>query len=159
MPAEDTLAGAKWQTVSWRTGRRAAAITAYWKCRPEWLAAGCLGKKSVASDKHHRRNGLQCAQKRRDPIGEPIRSTADCGMSSILIVEDEVLTSEYLEFVLEEAGYEAIPAAGADEAIAVLEHREDVDLVATDINLPGAPPLSSFGRCMVFAYMMTIILA
>jgi CheY-like chemotaxis protein len=58
-------------------------------------------------------------------------------MSSILIVEDEVLTSEYLEFVLEEAGYEAIPAASADEAIAVLEHREDVDLVVTDINLPG----------------------
>ena len=58
-------------------------------------------------------------------------------MSSILIVEDEVLTNEYLEFVLEEAGYEAIPAASADEAIAVLEHREDVDLVVTDINLPG----------------------
>ncbi len=34
-------------------------------------------------------------------------------MSSILIVEDEVLTSEYLEFVLQGAGYEAIPAASA----------------------------------------------
>lgn len=32
-------------------------------------------------------------------------------MSSILIVEDDVLASEHLEFVLEEAGYEAIPAA------------------------------------------------
>jgi CheY-like chemotaxis protein len=58
-------------------------------------------------------------------------------MSSILIVEDEVLTSEYLEFVLEKAGYEAIPAGSAEEAIAVLEHRDDVDLVVTDINLPG----------------------
>jgi CheY-like chemotaxis protein len=58
-------------------------------------------------------------------------------MSSILIVEDEVLTSEYLEFVLEKAGYEAIPAGGAEEAIAFLEHRDDVDLVVTDINLPG----------------------
>ena len=58
-------------------------------------------------------------------------------MSSILIVEDEVLTSEYLEFVLQEAGYEAIPAASAEEAIEVLEHRDDVDLVVTDINLPG----------------------
>jgi CheY-like chemotaxis protein len=56
---------------------------------------------------------------------------------SILIVEDEVLTSEYLEFVLQEAGYEVIPAASADEAIAVLEHRDDVDLIVTDINLPG----------------------
>ena len=58
-------------------------------------------------------------------------------MSSILIVEDEVLTSEYLEFVLQEAGYEAIPAASAEEAIEVLEHRDDVHLVVTDINLPG----------------------
>jgi len=58
-------------------------------------------------------------------------------MSSILIVEDEVLASEYLEFVLEKAGYEAIPAGSAEEAIAVLEHRDDVDLVVTDINLPG----------------------
>jgi two-component system, response regulator PdtaR len=58
-------------------------------------------------------------------------------MSGILIVEDEVLTSEYLEFVLQEAGYEAIPAASAEEAIQILEHRDDVDLVVTDINLPG----------------------
>ena len=49
-------------------------------------------------------------------------------MSSILIVEDEVLTSEYLEFVLHGAGYEAIPAASAEQAIAVLEHRDDVHL-------------------------------
>ena len=58
-------------------------------------------------------------------------------MSSILIVEDEVLTGEHLEFVLREAGYEAILAGSAEEAIAVLEHRDDVYLVVTDINLPG----------------------
>ena len=58
-------------------------------------------------------------------------------MTVILVVEDEVLTSEYLEFVLESAGYEAIPAGSADEALAVLEHRDDVDLMVTDINLPG----------------------
>ena len=59
-------------------------------------------------------------------------------MSSILIVEDEVLTSVYLEFVLQEAGYEAIPAGSAEEAIAVLEHRDDVHLIVTDVNLPGS---------------------
>jgi two-component system, response regulator PdtaR len=58
-------------------------------------------------------------------------------MTVILVVEDEVLTSEYLEFVLESAGYEAIPAGSADEALAVLEHRDDIDLMVTDINLPG----------------------
>ena len=58
-------------------------------------------------------------------------------MTAILIVEDEVLTSEYLEFILQQAGYEAVTSASADEAIAVLEHRDDVHLVITDINLPG----------------------
>jgi CheY-like chemotaxis protein len=58
-------------------------------------------------------------------------------MTAILIVEDEVLTSEYLEFILRQAGYEAVTTASADEAIAVLEHRDDVHLVITDINLPG----------------------
>jgi len=59
-------------------------------------------------------------------------------MSAILIVEDEVLTSEYLEFVLQGAGYEAIPAGSAEEALAVLEHRDDVNLAVTDIHLPGS---------------------
>ena len=58
-------------------------------------------------------------------------------MRAILMVEDEVLASEYLEFVLQHAGYEPIPAASAEEALAVLEHRRDVELVVTDINLPG----------------------
>jgi two-component system, response regulator PdtaR len=58
-------------------------------------------------------------------------------MTAILIVEDEVLTSEYLEFVLQQAGYEVLTTVSADEAIAVLEHRNDIHLVITDINLPG----------------------
>ena len=47
-------------------------------------------------------------------------------MRAILMVEDEVLASEYLEFVLQRAGYEPIPAASAEEALVVLEHRRDV---------------------------------
>ena len=72
-------------------------------------------------------------------IGSPIQNvTRGMPMSAILIVEDEVLTSEYLEFVLQGAGYEAIPAGSAEEALAVLEHRDDVNLAVTDIHLPGS---------------------
>jgi CheY-like chemotaxis protein len=42
-------------------------------------------------------------------------------MGAILIAEDEVLTSEYLEFVLKSAGYEAVPAASAEEALEACE--------------------------------------
>ena len=58
-------------------------------------------------------------------------------MSSILIVEDDVLANEYLEFILEQAGYEVVSATSADEAAALLEGRDDVHLIVTDINLPG----------------------
>ena len=58
-------------------------------------------------------------------------------MTSILIVEDDVLTNEYLEFILQQAGYEVLSATSADEAAALLEDRDDVQLIVTDINLPG----------------------
>ena len=59
-------------------------------------------------------------------------------MTSILIVEDDVLTNEYLEFILQQAGYEVVSATSADEAAELLEDRDDVQLIVTDINLPGS---------------------
>ncbi len=56
----------------------------------------------------------------------------------ILTVEDELLVSAYLSEVLEEAGYQVIATANADEAIAVLESRNDIRIVITDINMPGS---------------------
>jgi two-component system, response regulator PdtaR len=58
-------------------------------------------------------------------------------MTSILILEDDVLTNEYLEFILQQAGYEVVSATSADEAAELLEDHEDVQLLVTDINLPG----------------------
>jgi CheY-like chemotaxis protein len=58
-------------------------------------------------------------------------------MTSILIVEDDVLANEYLEFTLQQVGYEVVSATSADEAAALLEGRDDVQLIVTDINLPG----------------------
>ena len=59
-------------------------------------------------------------------------------MTVILIVEDDVLANEYLEFILQQAGYEVLSATSADEAAGLLEDREDVQLIVTDINLPGS---------------------
>ena len=55
-------------------------------------------------------------------------------MPSILIVEDDVLTNEYLEFILEQAGYEVVSATSADEAAVLLEDRDDVQLIVTAIS-------------------------
>ena len=56
----------------------------------------------------------------------------------ILVVEDEPLLRLTAVAVVEDAGFEALSAASADEALAILEAREDIRLVFTDIQMPGS---------------------
>jgi CheY-like chemotaxis protein len=56
----------------------------------------------------------------------------------VLVVEDEPLLRMYAVFLLEGAGFETLEAGSADEAIALLETRNDIRIVFTDINLPGS---------------------
>ena len=56
----------------------------------------------------------------------------------ILTVEDEFLISEYLREILEDCGHEVIATFDADEAIEVLERVRNIQLVITDINMPGS---------------------
>jgi CheY-like chemotaxis protein len=56
----------------------------------------------------------------------------------ILIVEDEFLISEYLRAILEGGGHRVIATFDADEAVKMLERVRDIQLVITDINMPGS---------------------
>jgi CheY-like chemotaxis protein len=56
----------------------------------------------------------------------------------VLVVEDEPLLRVLAVEVVEEAGFTAIEARDADEAVALLESRTDIALVFTDINMPGS---------------------
>lgn len=56
----------------------------------------------------------------------------------MLVVEDEPLQRMSLVDMLEEAGYGAVEAADADQAIAILERRTDVRIVLADIDMPGS---------------------
>lgn len=56
----------------------------------------------------------------------------------VLVVEDEALVRSLAVEIVEDAGFIAIEAANADEAIAVLERRADIALVFTDVNMPGS---------------------
>ena len=56
----------------------------------------------------------------------------------ILTVEDEFLISEYLRAILEGGGHRVIATFDADEAIEALEKVRDVQLVVTDIDMPGS---------------------
>jgi len=55
----------------------------------------------------------------------------------VLIVEDEWLLRAHARDVLENAGFDALEAADADEALRVLAEHPEVNALFTDINLPG----------------------
>ena len=57
---------------------------------------------------------------------------------SILVVEDEILVRMSVVENLLEAGYSVLEASTADEAIALLEGGAEVDVVFSDIQMPGA---------------------
>jgi CheY-like chemotaxis protein len=56
----------------------------------------------------------------------------------VLVVEDEPLLRMLAVEVVEEAGFVALEAGNADEAVALLESRSDIALLFTDINMPGS---------------------
>ena len=60
------------------------------------------------------------------------------GTPVILVVEDEAIVRMMAVSVAENAGFEALWAATADEAIKILESRPDIRLVFTDVNMPGS---------------------
>jgi CheY-like chemotaxis protein len=56
----------------------------------------------------------------------------------VLVVEDEPLTLMDAVELVNEAGFEAISARNADDAMTILERREDIRMIFTDINMPGS---------------------
>jgi len=56
----------------------------------------------------------------------------------ILIVEDEPLLRDLAVEVVEDAGFVALEASDAEEAVALLETRSDIAVLFTDINMPGS---------------------
>jgi len=55
----------------------------------------------------------------------------------VLVVEDEFLLRMRAVDMVEDAGYTAVEAVDADEAVAILESRSDIALLFTDIQMPG----------------------
>jgi CheY-like chemotaxis protein len=59
------------------------------------------------------------------------------GIAVVLVVEDNaIILMGAVDLVLA-AGYIVLQARDADEAIRVLQSRDDIDLVFTDIQMPG----------------------
>src|SRR6202795_806096 len=59
-------------------------------------------------------------------------------LRSILVVEDEMMLRMRAVDMVEDAGFTAVEAINADDALAILESRSDIELLFTDIQMPGS---------------------
>jgi DNA-binding NtrC family response regulator len=57
---------------------------------------------------------------------------------TVLVVEDEMLLRMRAVDIVEDAGFTPLEAVNAEDALVLLESRSDIDLLFTDIQLPGA---------------------
>ena len=60
------------------------------------------------------------------------------GAQTILVVEDEFLIRFMLADSLREIGYQVLEAADGDEGFEILISGQDIDLIITDVRMPGA---------------------
>lgn len=56
----------------------------------------------------------------------------------VLVVEDEPILLMSALDMIEDAGFDPIPARSADEAICILEQNNDIRIVFTDVDMPGS---------------------
>jgi CheY-like chemotaxis protein len=64
-------------------------------------------------------------------------AAGDQGDESILIVEDDALVREYVVTQIRRFGYRTLAASNAAEALAVMDGPERIDLLFTDVIIPG----------------------
>jgi two-component sensor histidine kinase/CheY-like chemotaxis protein len=57
---------------------------------------------------------------------------------TVLIVEDEMMLRMRAVDIVEDAGFTPLEAVNADDALAILESRSDIELLFTDIQMPGS---------------------
>lgn len=57
--------------------------------------------------------------------------------AKVLFVEDEMMLRMRAVDIVEDAGFTPLEAVNGDDAFAILESRSDIDLLFTDIQMPG----------------------
>jgi len=59
-------------------------------------------------------------------------------VANVLVVEDEMVLRLRAVDIVEDAGFTAVEAVNADQALAILESRSDIALLFSDIQMPGS---------------------
>lgn len=77
-------------------------------------------------------------------------------MPRILIAEDEETLRHAMEAILRKDGYDTVSAPDAERAIEILQ-RSPVDLVITDLHLPGASGIELVKKCRAIYRATTVV--
>lgn len=59
-------------------------------------------------------------------------------MNHLLLVEDEIVVRMVAREVLEDGGFSVLEAGTGDEAIRLLDSLDSLDLIVTDVRMPGS---------------------
>jgi CheY-like chemotaxis protein len=65
-------------------------------------------------------------------------SEAESGRLVVLVVEDEMFLRMTAVDMIQSVGFEVLQAGTADEAISILETRDDIQIMFTDVQMPGS---------------------
>lgn len=60
------------------------------------------------------------------------------GDEAVLVVEDDVLVRRYVVGQIQSLGYRTLAAGNASEALAIIEAGEAIELLFTDVMMPGS---------------------
>ncbi|MDG2278809.1 MAG: PAS domain-containing protein [Pseudomonadales bacterium] len=71
------------------------------------------------------------------PVNPTLSTIAPAGIEKILVVDDESLVRKTAVRVLRKLGYEVIKANSGEEALVLMRKNKDIDLMFSDILMPG----------------------
>ena len=78
----------------------------------------------------------QVDHRRENPAEESAAETQGAAGGVLILAEDDDDVRKVAQSLLEDAGYEVLPAANGEEALRIFEERGDVDLVILDLIMP-----------------------
>lgn len=94
----------------------------------------------------------QIMEEKAKPFDKPVNVN-----QTILIVEDDILSFEYLNILMESKGFKPVHARNGEEAVEVCRDNNAISLVLMDINLPKMSGLEATKRIREFRPGLPII--
>jgi two-component sensor histidine kinase/CheY-like chemotaxis protein len=71
-------------------------------------------------------------------VPDIMASSQSAALRAVLVVEDEMMLRMRAVDIVEDAGFTPVEAVNADDALTILESRSDIELLFTDIQMPGS---------------------